>query len=187
MGGCYKIPNVQTDIVGVFTNKCPTDAIRGAGRPEATHMLELTLEALAHELGMDPLEIRRKNFIPKEDFPATVATGVIYDSGDYDKTLDKLLEHVDVAAFRAEQDELRAKGSTGDWVLHLHRDLRPRALAGDRAGGGRRAGRAVGVGDGPRPQHRRGHRLLGHVAPRTGLDTALPRSSPTSWASIRRW
>jgi carbon-monoxide dehydrogenase large subunit len=110
MGGCYKIPNVQTDIVGVFTNKCPTDAIRGAGRPEATHMLELTLEALAHELGMDPLEIRRKNFIPKEDFPATVATGVIYDSGDYDKTLDKLLEHVDVAAFRAEQDELRAKG-----------------------------------------------------------------------------
>jgi carbon-monoxide dehydrogenase large subunit len=110
MGGCYKIPAVQTDIVGVFTNKCPTDAIRGAGRPEATHMIEVTLDQLAAELGMDPVEIRRKNFIPKEDFPAAVATGVVYDSGDYTKTLDCLLEHVDVAAFRSEQEELRAKG-----------------------------------------------------------------------------
>ena len=110
MGGCYKIPNVQTDIVGVFTNKCPTDAIRGAGRPEATHMLELTVDAMAHELGMDRLEIRRKNFIPAEDFPAEVATGVIYDSGDYVKTLDKLMEHVDVKAFEAEQAQLREQG-----------------------------------------------------------------------------
>jgi aerobic carbon-monoxide dehydrogenase large subunit len=110
MGGCYKIPNVQTDIIGVFTNKCPTDAIRGAGRPEATQMIEVTLDQLAHELGMDPLEMRRKNFIPKEDFPAAVATGVIYDSGDYHKTLDKLMEHVDVAAFRSEQEELRKQG-----------------------------------------------------------------------------
>jgi carbon-monoxide dehydrogenase large subunit len=110
MGGCYKIPNVQTDIVGVFTNKVATDAIRGAGRPEATQMIEVTLDQLAHELGMDPLEIRRKNFIPKEDFPAEVATGVVYDSGDYVKTLDKLMEHVDVDAFRAEQEQLRAQG-----------------------------------------------------------------------------
>jgi carbon-monoxide dehydrogenase large subunit len=110
MGGCYKIPNVQTDITGVFTNKVPTDAIRGAGRPEATHMLELTLEAMAQELGMDPLELRRKNFIPAADFPAEVATGVIYDSGDYTKTLDKLLEHFDVEAFRREQEAQRAQG-----------------------------------------------------------------------------
>jgi aerobic carbon-monoxide dehydrogenase large subunit len=110
MGGCYNIPNVRTDIVGVFTNKCPTDAIRGAGRPEATQMIEVTLDQLAHELGIDPLEIRRKNFIPKENFPAAVATGVIYDSGDYHATLDKLLEHVDVAAFRAEQAKLREQG-----------------------------------------------------------------------------
>jgi aerobic carbon-monoxide dehydrogenase large subunit len=110
MGGCYKIPNVQTDITGVFTNKVPTDAIRGAGRPEATHMLELTLDGMAHELGMDRLEIRRKNFIPAEDFPAEVATGVIYDSGDYVKTLDKLLEHFDVEAFHREQVQQRAQG-----------------------------------------------------------------------------
>jgi carbon-monoxide dehydrogenase large subunit len=111
MGGCYKIPNVQTDIVGVFTNKVPTDAIRGAGRPEATQMIEVTLDQVAHELGMDPLEIRRKNFIPKEDFPAAVATGVIYDSGDYHKTLDKLMEHVDLAEFRREQERLRSEGT----------------------------------------------------------------------------
>ncbi len=111
MGGCYKIPNVKTDITGVFTNKCPTDAIRGAGRPEATQMIEVTLDQLAHELGMDPLEMRRKNFIPKEDFPAATATGVIYDSGDYNATLDKLMEHVDVPAFRAEQESLRQSGT----------------------------------------------------------------------------
>ncbi len=110
MGGVYNIPAVQTDIVGVFTNKCPTDAIRGAGRPEATHMIEVTVEQLADELGMDRLELRRKNFIPKEKFPAEVATGVIYDSGDYDKTLDKLLEHVDVESFKREQEEQWANG-----------------------------------------------------------------------------
>jgi aerobic carbon-monoxide dehydrogenase large subunit len=110
MGGCYDIPNVRTDITGVFTNKCPTDAIRGAGRPEATQMIEVTLDQLAHELGIDPIEIRRRNFIPKERFPAEVATGVIYDSGDYHATLDKLMEHVDVAAFREEQAKLREQG-----------------------------------------------------------------------------
>ena len=110
MGGCYKIPNVQTDITGVFTNKCPTDAIRGAGRPEATQMIEVTLDQVAHELSIDPLEIRRRNFIPKDEFPAAVATGVVYDSGDYHKTLDVLTEHVDVDAFRAEQQALRAQG-----------------------------------------------------------------------------
>jgi carbon-monoxide dehydrogenase large subunit len=111
MGGCYAIPNIQTDITGVFTNKCPTDAIRGAGRPEATHMVEVTLDQMAAELGMDPLEIRRKNFIPADSFPHAVASGVIYDSGDYDKTLDRLLEHVDLPAFRREQEELRSEGT----------------------------------------------------------------------------
>jgi carbon-monoxide dehydrogenase large subunit len=110
MSGVYKMPALQTDIVGVFTNKCPTDAIRGAGRPEATHMIELMMDQAAGELGMDPLEIRRKNFIPKEDFPAELPIGVTYDSGDYEKSLAKLLEHVDVPAFRKEQEELRSKG-----------------------------------------------------------------------------
>jgi carbon-monoxide dehydrogenase large subunit len=110
MGGSYKIPAVQTDIIGVFTNKCPTDAIRGAGRPEATHMVEVSLDQVAAELGIDRLEIRRRNFIPKEDFPAAVATGVVYDSGDYEKTLDRLLEHVDLDAVREQQKQLRERG-----------------------------------------------------------------------------
>ncbi|MGO9821651.1 MAG: xanthine dehydrogenase family protein molybdopterin-binding subunit [Solirubrobacteraceae bacterium] len=110
MGGCYAIPAVQTDIVGVFTNKCPTDAIRGAGRPEATHMVEVTLDQMAHELGISPIEIRRKNFIPSDSFPHAVATGVVYDSGDYNKTLDRLLEHVDMDEFERERESLRDKG-----------------------------------------------------------------------------
>jgi carbon-monoxide dehydrogenase large subunit len=109
-GGCYKIPRVRTDITGVFTNKFPTDATRGAGRPEATHLLEMMVEQAAHELGMSPIEIRRKNFIPKEDFPAEVAVGVVYDSGDYHGTLDKLLSKLDPAARAREREELRGRG-----------------------------------------------------------------------------
>jgi carbon-monoxide dehydrogenase large subunit len=110
MSGCYDTPAVQTDITGVFTNKMGTDAIRGAGRPEATQMIEVTLDQLAHELGMDPLELRRRNFIKADDFPHEVAYGVVYDSGNYQGTLAKLLEHVDVDQVRREAEELRPKG-----------------------------------------------------------------------------
>jgi carbon-monoxide dehydrogenase large subunit len=110
MSGCYRFPAVQTDIVGVFTTKFATDAIRGAGRPEATHMIEMCMDQLADELGMDRLELRRKNFIPKDEFPAELPIGVVYDSGNYEGTLDKLLEHVDMDAFRREQEEMRSRG-----------------------------------------------------------------------------
>jgi carbon-monoxide dehydrogenase large subunit len=110
ISGCYKIPNLSYTAVGVFTNKMATDATRGAGRPEATHLIEVTIEQLAAELGLDPLEVRRRNFIPKEDFPAEVALGLVYDSGDYHGSLDRLLTHVDVDAFRREQAELRERG-----------------------------------------------------------------------------
>jgi aerobic carbon-monoxide dehydrogenase large subunit len=108
IAGCYKFPAVRTDIVGVFTNKFTTDAIRGAGRPEATHMIELSMDALADELGMDRLELRRKNFIT--DFPFELPHGFIYDSGNYHGTLDRCLEKLDLPAFRREQEELRSKG-----------------------------------------------------------------------------
>ena len=107
ISGCYKIPALNFTATGVFTNKMSTDATRGAGRPEATHLIEVMIEQLAAELEMDPLELRRKNFIPKEDFPAEVAIGIVYDSGDYHGSLDKLLENLDVEAFRREQAELR--------------------------------------------------------------------------------
>ncbi len=164
-----RIPAVQTDITGVFTNKMATDAIRGAGRPEATHMIEVCIDQLAAELGMDPLELRRRNFIPADDFPHETALGIVYDSGDYQGALDKLLEHFDLEAFRA-----RAGGAASPRhpprrrVLDLHRDLRPGAVARDRPAGLRPADRPVGVGDGPRPHHRRGDRLHRHVAARPG-------------------
>src|SRR5215217_1699231 len=108
IAGCYDFPAVQTDIVGVFTNKFTTDAIRGAGRPEATHMIELTMDALADELRMDRLELRRKNFIT--EFPHELPHGFIYDSGNYDGTLDRCLEKLDLDGFRREQAELRGRG-----------------------------------------------------------------------------
>ena len=110
MGGCYRIPAIDVTFEGVFTNKFCTDAIRGAGRPEATYWIELMMDKLAAELGMDPLELRRKNFIGKDEFPFTTALGITYDSGDYDASLDRLLEHVDLEAFRREQTELRQQG-----------------------------------------------------------------------------
>jgi aerobic carbon-monoxide dehydrogenase large subunit len=109
-GGPYKIPRVRTDITGVFTNKFPTDATRGAGRPEATHLIELMVDQAAAEIGIAPVDIRRKNFIPKEDFPAEVAVGIVYDSGDYHGTLDKLLSKIDMDAFERERVELRERG-----------------------------------------------------------------------------
>jgi carbon-monoxide dehydrogenase large subunit len=108
--GCYRFPAIALTYEGAFTNKFPTDAIRGAGRPEATHMVELMMNSLADELGMDPLEVRRKNFIPADAFPHTSVLEVTYDSGNYEASLDKLLEHFDVDAFRREQAELRERG-----------------------------------------------------------------------------
>ena len=111
MGGCYRIPAIDLQFTGVFTNKMCTDAIRGAGRPEATYWIELMMDRLADELGMDRLELRRKNFIPKEEFPFETALGIVYDSGDYHGTLDKLLEHFDVDASSARsRSELRGEG-----------------------------------------------------------------------------
>jgi carbon-monoxide dehydrogenase large subunit len=110
MTGVYEWKSVRTDITGVFTNKMGTDAIRGAGRPEATHMIEVTMDQLAHELGMDRLELRRKNFIPKERFPAETAIGMVYDSGDYHRTLDTLLSHIDPAEVARQAEELRPSG-----------------------------------------------------------------------------
>jgi len=108
--GCYDIPNVKCDVQGVFTNKFTTDAIRGAGRPEGIHVIETMMDQLAAELGMDPLELRRKNFIPADKFPFALPHGVVYDSGNYEGSLAKLLEHVDLDAFRAEQATLREQG-----------------------------------------------------------------------------
>jgi aerobic carbon-monoxide dehydrogenase large subunit len=107
--GPYAIPNYSVEFTGVFTNTTPTDAYRGAGRPEATYVIERTMDALADELGMNRVELRRKNFI--KEFPATMGSGLTIDSGDYEASLDKLLERLDLDAIRAEQAKRRDKGS----------------------------------------------------------------------------
>ncbi len=106
--GPYEIPNYSVTFTGVFTNTTPTDAYRGAGRPEATYVLERTMDALARELGMDPVALRRKNFVT--EFPHTMASGLTIDSGDYEASLDKLLEHLDLASIRADQASRRESG-----------------------------------------------------------------------------
>ncbi|MGI8973823.1 MAG: xanthine dehydrogenase family protein molybdopterin-binding subunit [Gaiella sp.] len=106
--GPYAIPNYSVEITGVFTNTTPTDAYRGAGRPEATYVIERTMDALAAELGIDRVELRRKNFI--SEFPATMASGLTIDSGDYHASLDHLLEKLDLDAVRADQAKRRENG-----------------------------------------------------------------------------
>ncbi len=110
LSGVYKIPAIECKVYGVMTNTTPVDAYRGAGRPEATYLVERMVDLLAHELGMDPAEVRRKNFIGPAEFPYTVATGVTYDSGAYTANLDKALETVGYGALRQRQQELRQQG-----------------------------------------------------------------------------
>ncbi len=108
--GVYAFRNADLEIKAVYTNTMPTGAYRGAGRPEAAYFIERIVDVLADELGMDPVELRRKNFIPSDAFPYQTPTGPQYDSGDYDKPLAKALELADYAGLRAEQERLRKEG-----------------------------------------------------------------------------
>jgi aerobic carbon-monoxide dehydrogenase large subunit len=108
--GPYTIPNISATVYGVYTTTTPVDAYRGAGRPEATFLLERMIDLYARKIGMDPVEVRRKNLIPKDKFPYTVATGITYDSGNYQGALDKALTLFDYKRFRTEQAKARKDG-----------------------------------------------------------------------------
>ncbi|HEV2233961.1 MAG TPA: xanthine dehydrogenase family protein molybdopterin-binding subunit [Terriglobia bacterium] len=108
--GCYNIKNVFVETKGVFTNKMATDAYRGAGRPEATYIIERAMDLVAHELNMDAAEIREKNFPSPKDFPLTLPTGVTYDTANYQKTLKNVLKAAGYSKLRKEQVRLRKKG-----------------------------------------------------------------------------
>jgi carbon-monoxide dehydrogenase large subunit len=110
MPGLYDCKSIRADIVGVFTNCMATDAYRGAGRPEATHGIERMVDILAAELKLDPAEIRFKNFVKKDAFPYSTATGLIYDSGDYAAPLQKALDNAGYKELRAEQQKARTAG-----------------------------------------------------------------------------
>ncbi|MCC7162777.1 MAG: molybdopterin-dependent oxidoreductase [Anaerolineae bacterium] len=113
LSGPYKIPHIYCHVSNVYTNTAMVDAYRGAGRPEATYVLERAMDLVANELGMDPTAVRRKNFIPSDEFPYTPAdnilAGLTYDSGNYTLTLDKALDMLDYTGFRQEQEQARKK------------------------------------------------------------------------------
>ncbi|MEU4829771.1 xanthine dehydrogenase family protein molybdopterin-binding subunit [Streptosporangium sp. NPDC023615] len=105
--GIYKMDAYDFTCTGVFTTKVPTDAYRGAGRPEATFAIERAMDELAHELGMDPVELRRRNWITHEEFPYTTVCGLTYDSGNYEAATERALALLGYDRLRAEQADRR--------------------------------------------------------------------------------
>ena len=110
LAGQYKTPAIHVAVQSLFTNTAPVDAYRGAGRPEATFVVERIVETAARELGMDPADIRRRNFIQPEDFPYETPVALTYDVGDYEASLDKALAHADYAGFAERKAAAEAKG-----------------------------------------------------------------------------
>jgi carbon-monoxide dehydrogenase large subunit len=110
LSGCYKIPAIGIELRAAFTNKMSTDAYRGAGRPEATYVIERLMDRIAQELKLDPVAVRKKNFPKPTDFPFKTATGLAYDSGNYPLALNKALKIAGYDKLRREQKTLRSRG-----------------------------------------------------------------------------
>ena len=110
LAGVYKTPAIHAEVKAVFTNTVPVDAYRGAGRPEASFLLERLVDVAARDTGIDRVEIRRRNFIPKDAFPYQTPVALQYDSGDYVSTLDAAMKHADWAGFPARRAAAKAKG-----------------------------------------------------------------------------
>ncbi len=110
LNGTYAIPAVRAELTEVFTNKMPTDAYRGAGRPEGAYFVERAMDMVARHLNMDPAEVKRKNFIQPDQFPYTTQMGAVYDSGEYAKALDLALKNANWEGLKAERDKARSEG-----------------------------------------------------------------------------
>lgn len=110
LSGCYDIPAIYTNVKGVCTTTVNVDAYRGAGRPEATYLLERTMDYAAKQVGMDPAEFRRINFIPKDAFPYQTAVALQYDIGDYEAPLDKAMEMIDYSGFEKRRANAAKRG-----------------------------------------------------------------------------
>ena len=110
LSGQYRIPAIHAEVTGVFTHTTPVDAYRGAGRPEACYVIERMVDLGARQLGVDPAELRRRNFIPPDQFPYLTPVALQYDSGNYEPALDRALAMANYAGFRAEQERLRTQG-----------------------------------------------------------------------------
>jgi carbon-monoxide dehydrogenase large subunit len=134
LSGCYKTPAIYCEVRAVFTNTVPVDAYRGAGRPEAAYLLERLVEKAARELGVDRVELRRRNFIPEDAFPYQTPVALEYDIGQYEATLDMALDASDWKGFEARRDEARARGKLRGIGLSTYVEacgLAPSKLAGE--------------------------------------------------------
>ena len=131
MAGNYKTPNIYVNVKAVFTNTVPVDAYRGAGRPEATYQLERVIDKAARELKVDPIALRRQNFIM--EFPYATPVAVEYDTGDYVATMDKLEEIADVKGFPARRAESEKNGKLRGLGVNCYIEacgIAPSALVG---------------------------------------------------------
>jgi len=110
LSGQYEIPAIHCEVTGAFTNVPPVDAYRGAGRPEASYIVERLMKKAAEHMDMDPAQFRRQNFVPGDAFPYETPVAMVYDSGDYEKTLDRALEMLEYEEFRERQEAAREEG-----------------------------------------------------------------------------
>ncbi len=110
LAGTYTTPAIYAEVKGVFTNTVPVDAYRGAGRPEASYLVERLVDKAATEMKIDPAELRRRNFIPRDAYPYQTPVALAYDSGDYFSTLDMALKAADYAGFAKRRDEAKKRG-----------------------------------------------------------------------------
>jgi aerobic carbon-monoxide dehydrogenase large subunit len=131
--GVYDVPAYSFSCTSVFTTKTPTDAYRGAGRPEATYAIERAIDALARTVGIDPAEIRRRNYVPPDKFPYSSVGGLVYDSGNYEPALAKALELAGYDEVRSEQRRRRDSGSTKHLGVGLSSYMEMCGLAPSRA------------------------------------------------------
>jgi aerobic carbon-monoxide dehydrogenase large subunit len=110
LAGQYRTPAIHVEVEGVFTNTAPVDAYRGAGRPEATYVVERLVETAARELDIDPAELRRRNFIRPDEFPYQTPVALVYDTGDYEASLARALELIEYGDFAARRADAEQRG-----------------------------------------------------------------------------
>jgi carbon-monoxide dehydrogenase large subunit len=173
--GPYRLPAFDLEVRGAYTNTTPVDAYRGAGRPEATFAMERIIDRLADEIGMDPAEVRRKNFIPPAAFPFDTITGITYDSGNYEPALDRALAMADYTGFEKRRAEAKARGNYRGIGMSSYVEICGLAPS--------KANSALGVGWGGYESARIRVHATGAVQVFTGT-SPHGQSHETSWAQI---
>ncbi len=173
--GAYRIPAFDCEVRAAYTNTTPIDAYRGAGRPEATYLIERMIDRLADEIGMDPAEVRRRNFVPPDAYPYTSISTLVYDSGNYRPALDRALELADYAGFATRREESRTRGKHRGIGLSSYVEICGLAPS--------KANAALGVGWGGYESARVRVNPLGSVQVWTGT-SPHGQGHETSWSQI---